>query len=163
MKPKNPSRIEKIIKYIKIIASLFFLFQAITKIQIINIYPIIEFLGIPPDIVGIALLIMCLGVLAVVVGFFLSFLNKYGIVKGATRNRITLQIIVNWFFLFITFLPSFFFYDIFINHSLDNRNLDTVSFLNVYLFFYFLISAYFGRGEIDAESGLTEKEKDGLI
>lgn len=166
---------KSIIKYCFVSLAFVFLFQAITHFSIIPLERALNFLGIGEGVFQIVIAIFYLTLIVVGVGVILSFLNRKKVVKGVTKNTIILNLIVKVFMMFIIFFPawiSFWFLGalglfgeevkIGIEHGKALADLNQVSFLNLYLFWYLLITAFI-KPEIDPKFGVTKDEEGGYV
>ena len=166
---------KKISKIITILLAVIFLIQSVSNIKIIPLDYVLNILGIDDNIYDISMAIIYLVALLFVISVILFILNKFKIVKGITRNKIILNMIVQFFMALIIFLPAFASIFIFSGFGLFGEgvkialkngktlsDINPIIFLNVYLFWYFIITTFF-KPEIEPEFGLTEEEKEGLI
>jgi hypothetical protein len=168
-------KIDIVVKIIAVTLAVIFLGQSFSGSVLIPIKPVLEFFGIGNGILDIVLLIVYVALLAVAAGFSLSLLNRFHIVTGLTKNNIILWLIVKAFMLFVIFFPTFISYfilggtgllgqDIKIGIS-NNKALSDLSqlpFLNLYLFWYLLVTAFI-KPEIIPEWGIKKNEEAGLI
>jgi hypothetical protein len=167
--------IKKIIKYFSAFLALVFLFQAITHYSIIPLERALNFLGIGRGIFQIVKAILYLSLIVIGVGAVLSFLNRKKIVKGVTKNTILLNMIVKAFMAFIIFFPAWISFWVLggfglfgeevktgIEHGKALADLNQISFLNLYIFWYLLITT-FVKPEIDPKFGITKDEEGGWI
>lgn len=162
-------------KYISIFFSIIFLIQAITGYSIIPLEKAIEFLGIGKGVLQLVIAILYIAIIIIGVGAILSFLNRKKVVKGVTKNTIILTLIVKAFMMFVIFFItgiSFWLLGslglfgeeikIAIKDGKTLADLNQVSFLNFYIFWYLLVTT-FVKHEIYPEFGVTKDEKKGFV
>ena len=98
--------LQKISRVITILLAVIFLLQSISNIKIIPIDYVLKVLGIGDNIYDISIAIIYLVALLFGISVILFILNKFKIVKGITRNKIILNMIVQFFMALIIFLPD---------------------------------------------------------
>jgi hypothetical protein len=153
-------------KYVLIILSLVFLSQAFSLFQIIDVYYVLEKIGLADNILDIVMGLVYLVGALIVSTLILTSLNKRGVVKGVTKNTIILRIVVGYVKFFLVFFPAWIIFGTFLNGehgiNLSNQDINLESFLNTYLFCYLLITAFF-RPKVDPEFGIKKNNQDGLV
>ena len=168
-------RLLKISRYLFVVLSFLFLFQAITNLSVIPIGKILDILGIGKGIFEIVKAILYLALFTFCVGLIFSLLNKFNLVKGVTKNTIILRLVARFFMAFIIFFPSWILYWLLggvgvlgneIKLGLESgktfADLNQIPFLNIYLFWFILISV-FVKPEIKPNFGLEKNEENGLV
>lgn len=151
------------LRYVYILLALIFIVQAFTSLHIINVYFVLNYFGLANNIFDIVISVFYIAGFFVLLDALLTVSNKINIVKGRTKNKILLNIVVEFIKFFIIFFPAWITFS-FLNGGLDLTNLNgnMETFLNIYLSWFFIIKIFF-RPEIAPDFGLTREEKDGVV
>jgi hypothetical protein len=144
-----------ITKIIPIILSVIFLFQTFTKVSIIPLDTVLKFFGIGNNVVDLVFTIFYLALFIVFLSILLSILNHFKIVKVSTKERLYLTLLVRVFMMFLIFFPTWISFSILggtgllgsdiyymLGHTKTLSEVDQVTFMNLYLFWFFLINSF---------------------
>ncbi len=146
---------------ISIILAIIFFLQAITHFSFIPLEKVLDFLGIGDGVFEIVMAIFYFALVIIGVSIVLSFLKHRKIVNRLTKNTIILNLISKIFIMFIIFFPTWISFQLLgywgvfgeeikvgLKYGKALSDLDQVTFLNLYLFWYFLITTFI-KPEID--------------
>jgi membrane protease YdiL (CAAX protease family) len=160
---------KKIRKHIYLLLAVVFISQVIWGIRLLPLQPVLNFFGIKNNVFDLAMGLVYLTAVLVVVVIVSYILNRYKIIKGETRNKVILNLIMKCFMLFIVLLPTSFTVGLFskeaakiLNNGGTVSDVDQIIVLGVYLFWFFLINAFFVP-QVDAKWGLRREEEEGVI
>lgn len=160
---------KKIRKFLYLFLAVIFISQVIWGLKLIPLQPVLYFLGIKNNVFDLAIGLVYLTATLVVFIIVAYILNRLKIIRGETRNKIILNLITKCFMFIIILLPTSFTTGLFSREAatiLGNggtvSDIDQTIVLGVYLFWFFLVNAFFVP-QFDAKWGLNEEEKEGLV